>query len=125
MHSFIKGALRSAAQRWPPKHAVKKEAWRKKGKYLCAGYRKRSHIVPVTILNNKRKRINNVFVDHIDPVIDPNVGWVSWDIVIKRMFVEQDGLQVLCKDCHDNKTRDERNCNAVRTRTRKHGEDIS
>jgi len=106
-HAFVKGALRAAARRWPPKHAVKKAAWRERGKYLCVGYRRRSHIVPVSAQVNG-KRINNVFVDHIEPVIDPAAGFESWDQVVARMFVEEEGLQVLCKECHDKKTKDER-----------------
>jgi hypothetical protein len=106
-NSFIKGALRSAGQRWGPKHVVRKEAWRERGKYLCAGYGRRNHIVPCSLGSGSR-RTNNVFVDHIEPVIDPAVGFTTWDEVIARMFVEKEGLQVLCKECHDRKTRDER-----------------
>lgn len=56
----------------------------------------------------KKLRVKNVKVDHIDPVIDPTEGFTTWDEVIRRMFVEKDGLQVLCKKCHDEKTQDER-----------------
>lgn len=102
-NSFIKGGLRQVSHRWPPKYQVKKEAWRERGIYLCAGYGKRNHKVPLTVAKK-----NNVFVDHIDPVIDPKTGFVSWDDTIKRMFVEREGLQVLCKECHERKTADER-----------------
>lgn len=78
-----------------------------RGKYKCVGYKKRWHIVPASI-KEKGKRVNNVHVDHIDPVIDPQEGFVSWDKVINRMFCEADGLQVLCRDCHKRKTNDER-----------------
>ena len=110
MHSFIKGGLRQISYRWPPKHQVKKEAWVKRGVYRCAGYKKRWHHVPLSIQQSKynKKKSNNVFVDHIDPVIDPKKGFVSWDETISRMFCEKEGLQVLCKDCHKRKTKDER-----------------
>jgi 5-methylcytosine-specific restriction endonuclease McrA len=42
-------------------------------------------------------------VDHICPVV-PIEGHDSWDAVIKRLYVELDGLQALCKDCHKIKT---------------------
>ena len=106
-HSFIKGALRSASVRWPPKHRVRRAAWIKRGVYKCAGYKRRAHQVPVSIEKNK-KRINNVTVDHIVPIVDPNKGFESWDKVIERMFCEAEGLQVLCMSCHKAKTKDER-----------------
>jgi len=110
-HSFIKGALRAASNRWPPKYQTRKDAWVERGVYQCAGYKKRKHKVPVSILV-KGKRKNNVEVDHIQPIIDPKKGFESWDKTIKRMFCEAEGLQVLCKDCHGRKTKDER---AIRT----------
>ncbi len=107
-NSFIKGGLRQISYRWPPKHEVKREAWVKRGVYRCVGYKKRWHHVPVSV-TIKRKRTNNVFVDHISPVVDPDTGFVSWDEIIRRMFCEKEGLQVLCRDCHTRKTADERN----------------
>jgi len=47
-------------------------------------------------------------VDHIEPVVDIKRGFVSWDEYIKRLLVEKKGLQVLCRDCHDKKTKEER-----------------
>lgn len=104
---YIKSGLRSLSQKWPPKHEVKKAARVERGRYKCAGYRKRWHIVPASTKING-KRVNNVHVDHINPVIDPKEGFVSWDKVIERMFCEAEGLQVLCYDCHKRKTHDER-----------------
>ena len=52
--------------------------------------------------------MRNIAVDHIDPVVNPTTGFVSWDNLIERLFVEKDGLQLLCKACHDEKTSDER-----------------
>jgi hypothetical protein len=106
--SFIKGALRSASNRWGPKFAAKKAAWVRRGIYLCAGYKCPPHEVPASFVNEKGKRENNIFCDHIDPVIDPVTGFVSWDSVIERLFVEKEGLQLLCASCHQTKTADER-----------------
>jgi len=55
-------------------------------------------------------------VDHINPVVDPAVGFVDWNTYINRMFLEEKGYQVLCHACHGIKTRDERE---LRTITRK------
>ena len=104
--AFIKGQLRSATRKWGPIQEVKKNARVGRGLYLCNGCK--NH-VPVTLPPlTGSKRIPNVFVDHILPVIDPSTGFTDWDSVIERMFVEQDGLQILCKDCHDKKTSRER-----------------
>jgi 5-methylcytosine-specific restriction endonuclease McrA len=105
MHSFIKSALRSASQRWPPKFEALKAA--KRGKKV----------------NNKTGRIaehylccecggefpaKDVQVDHINAVINPNTGFTSWDDVIIRMFCEIEGYQILCKPCHKAKSNIER-----------------
>ena len=50
---------------------------------------------------------NQLHVDHIKPVIDPDKGFTSWDEYISRLFVSHKYLQVLCKDCHLQKTRAE------------------
>ena len=49
-----------------------------------------------------------VQVDHKSPVIDPEVGFISWDVYIDRMFCEKDNLQILCVDCHKEKTAQEK-----------------
>lgn len=100
--SFIKGALRSATRRWGPIHAKKKAARVDRGVYRCAGHKRKPHDVRLTVDGKK-----NVFVDHIDPVVGPE-GFTSWDLVIERMFVEEDKLQVLCRECHDKKSKEER-----------------
>ena len=47
---------------------------------------------------------SEVQADHINPVIDPLVGFTTWDSVIERMFCETEGFQILCKPCHNNKS---------------------
>lgn len=106
-NSFIKSALRSASRKWPPKWAVRKAAWVSRGVYTCAGYETKPHATTASIsMGRGRKRVNNIFVDHIQPVGGPEEG--GWDGVIKRLYCEVDGLQVLCRKCHDLKTKDER-----------------
>lgn len=109
-HSFIKSALRAASNRWPPKYEAKKAAWVERGVYRCAGYERRAHEVRASLpaTGTRKRRINNAVVDHISPVVDPHRGFTTWDDLIGRMFVEADGLQVLCHECHAAKTADER-----------------
>ena len=74
-------------------------------------------------LNSKTKRIGehyicnlckNIYpakevnVDHVSPVILPETGFTTWDSFIERLFCDKSNLQVLCKGCHDEKTRMER-----------------
>jgi hypothetical protein len=54
-----------------------------------------------------RKRVKNIFVDHIEPIIDPAVGFTTWDECIDRMFCDSSNLQLLCKVCHSVKSQEE------------------
>jgi len=101
--AFVRSALRQAWQKWGPNHEAKKRARIRRGEYLCAGYKCDPHIVPTSIkVDGKRK--NNIFTDHIDPI----GAYETWDRTIERMFCELPNLQVLCRACHDQKTKDER-----------------
>lgn len=102
--TFIKSALRSASRKWGPINECKKEARVSRGVYECSGC---GQHVPATVKVGM-KRVKNIFVDHIEPITDPTVGFVSWDETIERMFCEKDNLQLLCGQCHDEKTMEER-----------------
>jgi 5-methylcytosine-specific restriction endonuclease McrA len=92
------------SRRWPPKFEsladacvgtkINKASGRMAKHYECASC-------------NKHFPAKEVAVDHIETVV-PLTGFTDWDDVIKRMFVEKDGLQVLCKTCHDIKTKEEK-----------------
>lgn len=103
-HSFIKSLLRQGTRRWAPIQEVKKEARTKRGFYRCAGC---GEEVPATIIIDG-KRVNNAVVDHRDPIISPEEGFVSWDETIERMFCEKDNLDLLCHACHTEKSLGER-----------------
>ena len=92
------------SQKWAPINDVLGDARVSRGFYLCAGCKEH---VPASIKDG-RARVKNVYVDHIAPIVDPTIGWVSWDSTIERMFCEADNLQVLCKACHDKKTQEEK-----------------
>ncbi len=102
--SFIKGNLRRVTQKWAPIQQTLADAREQRGFYRCAGC---GELVPATIKDG-RLRKKNVHVDHIEPIIDPNIGWVSWDSCINRMFCEKPNLQLLCTACHDVKTKQEK-----------------
>lgn len=75
--------------------------------------------VPNT-LKEGRRRVQNIFVDHIVPVVDPEVGFTNWDDYIEGMFSEEDNLQLLCKKCHDRKSTEERS--VAQERRKREGE---
>ena len=47
-------------------------------------------------------------IDHVEPVIDPAVGFQGFDVYYARLFVGADKMQGLCHECHQNKTKEER-----------------
>lgn len=102
--SFIKGALRQATMKWAPIQECLANARTRRGFYRCNLCKEE---VPATEKVG-RKRIKNIVVDHIEPIIDPAVGWVSWDDTVERMFSELDNLQAICKACHDVKSQEEK-----------------
>ena len=114
---FIISALRSTTSKWGPKQKAKANARVRRGFYLCECCKEEvPATIPAVYKSGKKKgqayRKKNAIVDHIYPVVDPNVGFVSWDVYISRMFCELSGFQVLCDKCHAVKCSEER---ALRT----------
>ena len=101
-HSFIMTQLRGATRKWAPISDCQKAARVRRGWYKCNICKQE---VPNTILKD-RKRVKNVFVDHIEPIV-PVTGWVSWDHCVDSMFSEEGNLQLACRSCHSIKTADE------------------
>lgn len=89
--NFLRSKLRRASYAWPPRKNALKAGRVSRGKYKCA-------------------KCENIFgpkeisLDHIDPVIDPHVGFVDWNTFIDRLFCDIPGWQILCDLCHDAKT---------------------
>lgn len=102
-NSFVKSALRSASQRWPPKYETLNEA--KRGKKINS---KTGRLAEHYECNACRKQFpaKEVQVNHIIPVVLVS-GFDSWDGVVERMFCEKDKLEVLCIPCHKNVTKEE------------------
>lgn len=102
--AFITSTLRGGFRKYPPKYEVLKAAlWGKKlnsktGRqaihYTCANCK---HEYPA----------KEIQIDHIEAVVLPEEGFVSWDKFIERLFCSKDNLQALCISCHKKKTKDE------------------
>jgi 5-methylcytosine-specific restriction endonuclease McrA len=95
--SFITSTLRSGARRWPPKYLTLNEAKTEKKINTKTG-RIAQHYTCNGCLGEFTAK--DVQVDHIEPVVDPVKGFISWDVFIERLFCEKENLQVLCKSCH-------------------------
>ena len=103
-NAFIMSTLRSGTRRWPPKWEVLDLAKRDKkinpktGRlaqfYRCAAC-------------DEDFTSTQIEVDHIRPVVDPKVGFISWDEIIKNLFCPAENLQVLCIPCHKKKSKEE------------------
>ena len=101
--SFIKSTLRKGTTRWPPKYEVLNAA--KRGKQVNTQTGRTAEHYECNLCHHCFPA-KLVVVDHIDPVV-PLSGFTSWDDVIRRMFCDASGLQVLCKTCHSLKTKEE------------------
>lgn len=97
-HAAIRSALRRLWWFGPQRREALKRAKIAPGIWLCRGCGK-----------GHRK----VDVDHIDavgktPGARGSTKAESWDLLIRRLFVDQDGLRVLCKLCHEVRTAQDR-----------------
>lgn len=96
LHTFLIAQLRLASNKLRKYHLVPTyddvlaKARVTYGKYRCAD------------CSDSFDR-QNVQIDHISPVV-PVTGFDTWDGYIHRLFVGTDGLQILCKSCHENKS---------------------
>lgn len=103
--AFITSTIRGGFRRYPPKYValakacvgvkLNEKTGRQAKHYTCAKCKK----------DFPGKEVQ---VDHKNPVVDPKVGFVSWDEFILRLFCDVLNLQVLCKPCHLVKTKKEK-----------------
>jgi len=111
--SFIKSGLRRMSTRWKPKYDVKKAARHTK---------KLPNIKGRLVFHSKCNDCGDIVpettatVDHISPIINPEIGFTNWDDVIYALFCEAEGLQVLCSPCHTQKTKKEKAIDTERRR---------
>ena len=98
MNDWLMKELRRIHYKWLPRKQCMVNARVSRGKYIC-------------------KQCGQLFgpkeiqIDHIEPVINPQTGFVDWNTYIQRLFSPLNNYQVLCKKCHSAKSAKE---NAVR-----------
>lgn len=91
LNTFIKSLLRRGTFHWRARTEAMTAARVERGKYLCSECK--------DLFGPKE-----IILDHIDPVVDPKVGFVDFDVYVKRMFPPAEGFQVLCIQCSSVKT---------------------
>ena len=89
--TWVKGKLRQMSLRWPPRSEALKRARKERGKYQCG--------MCLELFGS-----HSVHLDHINPVVDLQTGFVDWNTFIDRLFPDVEGWQVLCETCHGAKT---------------------
>lgn len=100
--AFLRSALRSAWSRYPVKWRVLAKAKRNyKGKNKNQKYE--------FLCNSCKKyhKAKEVSVDHIEPAGTLR-SYEDLPDFVRKLFVSEDELQVLCKECHAAKTAAER-----------------
>lgn len=85
-------SLRRGSYKWPPRWAAEKRSHIGRGEYLCEC---------CGLIDKK----DAMAMDHVQPVVDPEVGDVGLDSYAERLYVQEDGWQRLCHACHDAKTK--------------------
>lgn len=101
--AFVINLLRRGTFLWKPRGEAKKRAKVPNGKFKNG---KTKYGYQCNICKNVFKS-SEVQIDHIEPVVGPE-GFVSWDLYISRMFCDVDNLQTICSNCHDEKSRSEK-----------------
>lgn len=100
---WLRWQLRLVSYKWPARSEALRRARIERGIYRCA-------------VCKKKYRNKQISLDHKDPVINPAKGWEGVEIYVNRLFCAAGGFQVLCKKCHDKKTKIE---NAIRLKWKK------
>lgn len=103
--------LRLLARQWKPKQAARKAVVVKvpNGTYKNGNTK---YISKYPCKHCKELFLaNETDVDHIDPVVSIEHGFVDFNTFIDRLYVGVDEYQILCKACHKVKSKKE---NAIR-----------
>ncbi len=87
---YLINLLRRASYKLRPRTEAVNKARVTYGKYKCANCEKAFDRLAIQ-------------VDHIHPVV-PITGFDNWDGYIHRLFCDAEGLQILCKPCHKQKS---------------------
>lgn len=108
-HYRIQAALRNVFRFSPALREARKRAQVGNQIYLCAGCDQAICTRPMGPTTQEIEAFHangttlmqcKVYVDHIEPVIDPVIGFKDWTTYVERLFCSVDNLQVMCHTCH-------------------------
>lgn len=100
--NLIKQGLRSATLKWHIRNEVKKAAKIYKVVGTFKNGKPKKRVFYICARCNKEYKSDQVQVDHIDAI---GKFKDCWNEYIERMFCDIANLQVLCKKCHDKKSK--------------------
>lgn len=91
LRHWLTNKVRRLSYQWPPRKAAIKSARVERGRYRCN--------ICENLFGPKE-----IQLDHIQPVINEEDGFIDWNIYLERLFCSEEGFQVLCRPCHEAKT---------------------
>lgn len=77
------------------------------GCYVYSGVSDKNYKELVGKYPKQRFKRGKIEVNHIEPVVEPNVGFVDWNTYVSRLFVDDDKMNALCKECHEKLTKEQ------------------
>lgn len=95
LHTYLRWTLRRAWLRYPARTKAYKRQRLKRGVYLCETCKQE--------FTNKQIEIDHTLAVGPTPGSRNATENTSWDTFINRMFCDESGLQILCKECHKRK----------------------
>jgi 5-methylcytosine-specific restriction endonuclease McrA len=108
-HAKIVGYLRSGSKWWKPKMETLRLARVGTRVNKATGRMAMHHKCKICKEDFPSKEVQ---VDHITPLVGAE-GFKTWDEFIGILFCEKEGMQVLCKPCHQIKTNIEKAARAA------------
>lgn len=112
IHNLIKQKLRLASLESPYKQSALEKAkvdiatheCAKCGSYIYSGVSNENYKKLKEKHPSKKFKRGKSECDHIESVVEVGVGFVDWNTYIERLFCTEDGYQILCSDCHKEKS---------------------
>lgn len=107
VRQVVEPKLREASRYWHEKKTARDAAKVKVevGKFKNGNPKFKTMYKCAKCLNNFDRK--DTQMDHIEPVIEAEVGFVDWNTYVERLFVKASGYQCLCRFCHQEKSKAE------------------
>ena len=108
-NAAIRGALRRVFARSPLVVEKMQESRREVPRYLKDGSRaKRDWVQRQCEVCLSWVGSTKIAIDHKEPVVSVDTGFVDWNEFIARLWCAKENLQRICSVCHDQKSQTER-----------------